>query len=315
MAAPTSSRSGRYPDDRPPPPPDLSPSAVRSDSAAPADFSLRSEPADRSDPDSGPVQESGVAAALAAAGPVSVGSDYRPSTIPHDLLAGVTAAHGRLADVLAGVDDDTLRRPSELPGWSVAHLLTHIARNAEAHLGMVQAASVGEVRDMYPGGQAQRDGDIEAGRDVPAATARAAITDAMARLEQAWDAVPVDVWRTGLGRVIAYGPTSLADLVFLRWREAEIHLVDLGLADHDGPRWADLDAAYVDVEWAWTVRGLSERVPPEYTVLLAPGDRPSTAAGRGDRLVVVDVPALDALAWLTGRQPGADGWPPLGPWK
>ncbi|MCK9920546.1 maleylpyruvate isomerase N-terminal domain-containing protein [Frankia sp. AgPm24] len=293
MAAPTSYRPDRPSDGRPADP---------------------SRPTDLADP--GPVQESGVAAALAAAGPGAgpAGSGYRPSVVPHDLLAGVTAAHRRLVELLANVEDEVLRRPCGLPGWSVAHLLTHLARNAEGHAGMVEAASAGGVGDQYPGGRAQRDGDIEAGRDVPAAVARVAIADSVARLERAWDAVTVDGWRTGYGRVSSYGVTSLADLLFLRWREVEVHLVDLELADRGGPRWMDLDAPYLDLEWAWTVRGLPDRVPPEYTVLLAPGDRPSTAVGRGERLVIVDVPTVPALAWLTGRERGADDWPSLGPW-
>lgn len=244
------------------------------------------------------------------------GPDYLPSLIPHDLLAGVVAAHRRLLDLVATVDDDILRRPSALPGWSVAHLLTHLARNADSHSGMVEAAAAGEVRPQYPGGQRQRNDDIDAGRDVPAQTARADIATAVARLEQAWDAVPVDAWRTGRGWIQAYGATTLADLVFLRWREVEIHLVDLALADvAGGPRWADLTAAYVDVEWARTVGVLPERLPSDLTVLLAPGDRPSTAVGRGDTVIVIDAPTLPTLAWLTGREPGAPDWPELTAWS
>ncbi|EIV95121.1 maleylpyruvate isomerase family mycothiol-dependent enzyme [Frankia sp. QA3] len=264
-------------------------------------------------PDPGPAQEAGIEpSASSAAWPP--GPDYLPSVVPHDRLAGCAAAHRRLLDLVERVDDDVLRRPSGLPGWTVAHLLTHLARNAESHSGMVEAATGGDVRDQYPGGQEQRDRDIAAGRDLPAATVRAEVAAAVARLERAWDAVHVDAWRTGFGRVSTYGVTTLADLVFLRWRETEIHLVDLALADLGGPGWADLSPAYVEVEWAWTVRGLPSRLPPEVTVLLAPGDRPSTAVGRGEELVVVDVPTIPALAWLTGRDPGRPDWPELGPW-
>ncbi len=267
--------------------------------------------------DARPAQETGLESAGSAATPGRVlsGSGYLPSVIPHDLLAGVAAAHRRLLDLVGGVHDDVLRRSCGLPGWSVAHLLTHLARNADSHRGMFEAACRGEVRKQYPGGQQQRDDDIAAGQDVTAAAARAELTDAVAGLERAWDATPVEAWRTGRGWVSSYGDTALADLVFLRWREVEIHLVDLDLGDLSGPCWADLGRAYVEVEWAWTVRGLPARVPADVTLLLAPGDRPSTAVGRGDQLVVVDVPTLPALAWLTGREPGAPGWPDLGPWS
>jgi maleylpyruvate isomerase len=282
--------------------------------AAPSSSPSSSRPFDDTDP--GPAQEAGIESAVAATlGRGPAGPDYLPSVIPHDRLAGAAAAHRRLLDLVARVDDDVLRRPSGLPGWSVAHLITHLARNAEGHAGMVEAASRGEVRKQYPGGQRQRDDDIAAGQDVPAETARTELAGAVARLERAWDTTHADVWRTGFGWVSTYGMTTLADLVFLRWREVEIHLVDLDLADLGGPRWADLSPAFVEVEWVWTVRGLPARVPAEVTLLLAPGDRPSSAVGRGDRMVVVDAATLPALAWLTGRQPGGHGWPELGPWS
>ncbi|WP_261567473.1 maleylpyruvate isomerase family mycothiol-dependent enzyme [Frankia gtarii] len=264
-------------------------------------------------PDPGPAQETALEPS-ASPGAWSAGADYRPSVVPHDRMAGCAAAHRRLLELVERVDDDVLRRPSGLPGWTVAHLLTHLARNAESHSGMVEAATGGDVRDQYPGGQDQRDRDIAAGRDLPAATVRAEVAAAVTRLERAWDAVHVDVWRTGFGRVSTYGVTTLADLVFLRWRETEIHLVDLALTDLGGPGLADLSSAYVEVEWAWTVRGLPSRLPAEVTVLLAPGDRPSTAVGRGKELVVVDAPTIPALAWLIGRDPGRPDWPALGPW-
>jgi maleylpyruvate isomerase len=107
---------------------------------------------------------------------------------------------------------------------------------------------------------------------------------------------------------------TIADLVFARWREAELHLVDLGLTDLGGPGWGDLSPAYVDREWDWTLRDLPGRVPAEITLVLAPGDRTSRAFGAGPELVVVDMPAHHALRWLTGRGGGRPSWPALGPW-
>jgi len=54
------------------------------------------------------------------------------SQVP-DLLAGVTSSTATLVDWVLGLglsDDDT-RAPSELPGWSRGHTLSHIARNAD----------------------------------------------------------------------------------------------------------------------------------------------------------------------------------------
>lgn len=73
------------------------------------------------------------------------------------------AAHRMLLDSAAGVSDGQARQPSLLPGWSLGHVLTHLARNADGHTGQFRAASRGEAAQQYPGGPAQRARDIEAG--------------------------------------------------------------------------------------------------------------------------------------------------------
>jgi maleylpyruvate isomerase len=234
-----------------------------------------------------------------------------PSAIPHDLLAGVSAAHQRLGDLVSRMSDNVARRPSLLPGWTVGHLLTHLARNADSHTHMIDSAGCGEVAPQYPGGQAQRDHDIDAGADRPVVALAADVIAAQGRLEQAWDGLHVSTWRSGLGRTASLGPVTLADLVFLRRREVEVHSVDLGLADIGGPTWEDLSIDYIDAEWVWTLHRLEARVPDGVTLVLAPGDRPSRAFGRGTQTVVVTAPTLDTLRWLTGRG-GDAAWPVLG---
>lgn len=66
-------------------------------------------------------------------------------------VAGCTAAHRRLEATVASVDDATARRPSLLPGWTVGHVLTHVARNAESHVRMLEAALAGQAVEQYPG--------------------------------------------------------------------------------------------------------------------------------------------------------------------
>lgn len=255
-----------------------------------------------------------------AASSTPPGPEYTPSAVPLNILLGCARSHARLLDVVARVGDTTARRPSLLPGWTVGHLITHLARNADSHTGMFEAAAEGRAAAQYPGGLAQRDGGIEAGAHRPADLLLADLAGAVGRLERAWDATHVDIWRGGVGLTAARGATSLADLVFLRWREAEVHLVDLGLSDLEladlgGAGWNDLSPAYVEAEWAWSTRLLPERLPAEVTVQLTPGDRPSRAVGRGPRLVRVDAPTLPALRWLTGRDAGDPTWPQLGPWS
>lgn len=241
--------------------------------------------------------------------------EYTPSAVPLDRLLGCARAHERLLDLAARVDDTVARRPSLLPGWTVGHLLSHLARNGDSHAGMLAAAGVGEIVDQYPGGRSQRDDGIAAGAARPAHALAADLAESVTRLERAWDATHVDTWRGGLGRTLTLGPTSLADLVFLRWREVEIHLVDLGLTDLGGPAWDDLSPAYTEAEWAWSTNRLAARLPADVTVHLIPGDRPSLVAARGPQLIRVDAPTSTVLRWLAGRADGDPSWPALSPWS
>ena len=60
---------------------------------------------------------------------------------PTDLIDGCLAAQATLLDALAGLADDAARRPSLLPDWTVGHVLTHIARNADSVVWRLEGAA------------------------------------------------------------------------------------------------------------------------------------------------------------------------------
>ncbi|MTA15332.1 MAG: maleylpyruvate isomerase, partial [Actinobacteria bacterium] len=74
-------------------------------------------------------------------------------------LDGAVDAHRRLLQRVASIDDETVRRPSLLPGWTVGHVLAHLARNADSHVRMLVAGERGEVADQYAGGAAGREAE------------------------------------------------------------------------------------------------------------------------------------------------------------
>src|SRR5580658_1203131 len=78
-------------------------------------------------------------------------------------IDGCTASHRRLLATVDGLDEAGVRAPSRLEGWTVGHVLTHLARNADSHTRMLRAALRGESVEQYAGGAEERAANIEAG--------------------------------------------------------------------------------------------------------------------------------------------------------
>jgi maleylpyruvate isomerase len=205
-------------------------------------------------------------------------------------VRGATAAHAQLLGALHDLDDNTCVGPSLLPGWSVGHVLTHLARNADSHVVMLLAANRGEVAAQYPGGAAQRADDIEAGAARPAAAQLADLAVASARLEAAWAEMTDDGWQ-GVGEAFA-GSVPVHDLPFRRWREVTLHHSDLGLGDD----WSVWPAEYVRLELGRMTMQWASRKPMGLTTL------PPAAMA---------LPDAQRVAWLTGRLV-VDGLDPAG---
>ncbi len=177
------------------------------------------------------------------------------SGAPAALVDGCLAAQATLLRALADLHDDAARGPSLLPGWTVGHVLTHIARNADSVVWRLEGAAQGELRDQYPGGLAQRSADIDAGAGRPADElvldvehTSHAVALVMADLPPgAWDAPS----RTSRGVV-----ETSRDAVLSRWREVVVHHGDLGL----GP--VPLPPALVEVWLPKELPRLAERSDP-----------------------------------------------------
>jgi maleylpyruvate isomerase len=201
---------------------------------------------------------------------------------PAAAIEACRAAHERVIATASGIDDATARRPSSLPGWTVGHVLTHIARNADGHTRRLEGALRGEDVARYPGGMPARDEDIEAGAARPAHELAADILESARRLEDTWQRSAEAGWPNSDFLGDDHFPTPGSPL--RRLREVEMHHVDLGLG-YEPTDWPDF---YVDWELPHALSRLPQRIP-------TPTD------------------TRRLLAWLTGRAP----WPTdlqLGPW-
>jgi maleylpyruvate isomerase len=197
------------------------------------------------------------------------------------LLADLDAAVGR-----GDVDPGTASR---LPGWTIGHVLTHIARNADSFTRMIEGAAQGEVLDQYPGGGSERRAGIEAGARRPLDVLVDDVRRSAWRLEQQWAATPD--WDRPC-RPMLGGEVPLSELPLRRVREVEVHHVDLAL-DYS---FADLPVEYVRRELRRMEMLWRARQPMGLTGL------PAGALAADERT---------RLAWLLGRAE-IDGVPPAG---
>ena len=81
--------------------------------------------------------------------------------------------------------DGWARQPSLLPGWTRGHVLSHLARNADAMVRALAGAARGDRIPMYDGEDA-RAAEIQAGAGRPAAELAADVTESADRLEDTW---------------------------------------------------------------------------------------------------------------------------------
>ena len=208
-----------------------------------------------------------------------------------EIFDGVRASHIRLSSSLDALDADTARAPSLLPDWTVGHVLTHIARNAESHELAMLGALRGEVVARYPGGSSQRDADIEQGSGRPVDTLVADVRATSARLEATWDVLTDEAWD---GQCTSDGMERIDSLPFARWREVEVHHADLGL----GYTSDDWPAGYVRRDLAAKTMAWRARMPMGLTELPA---------------AALALPPASRLGWLLGRL-DVDGLPSVQEW-
>jgi maleylpyruvate isomerase len=204
-------------------------------------------------------------------------------------LRSVEDAHRRFLRSTGSLGDHDVRRPSRLPGWTVAHVLTHLARNADSHIRRSEAALRGEMVDQYEGGTEGRAAQIEAGAIRDAADLIADVRETADALEEIWRQLPADAW-LGRSRDVSGSSRYLFELPARRWQEVEVHLVDLGV----GITSADWSDTFVR-EWLPRTR-----------------DRFKTSTSSDLDFLRFAGPA-EELAWLYGRLERSD-LPSAPPW-
>lgn len=234
--------------------------------------------------------------------------------VPVTEMAHCVASHQRLMFTLKAFDDESALEPSLLPEWSRAHVLAHLARQAESQERMLRGLMRDEHIPQYSGGAAGRRKAInESARQG----AQALVDDYRSCSEglfSVWQAMPDDLWDHSVHTL--RGVVDAATTAWVRWHELEVHHVDLGLEFTQ----ADWPAAYVTTALGRLMPSLTERaggkVPAgrwvvevtdregAWTIETAGPDGP-TIDGAVDAEADADArvrgPAHAILAWILGR--------------
>nr|WP_255426675.1 maleylpyruvate isomerase family mycothiol-dependent enzyme [Pseudonocardia sp. C8] len=220
-----------------------------------------------------------------------------------DSLAWAADGQAHLRGLMSRMGDEAYTAPSLLPGWTRAHVLTHIARNADAMVNLLTWARTGVETPAYRD-RAARDADIAAGAGRSPEEIRADVVASSDRLADAVRKFPQTAWSARVRN--AQGVEVPATAVpWARAREVWIHAVDLDV----GASFKDLPIPMRRVLVADVVTTLETRPGcPHVRIVEARtgqarefGPGPATEDGDPGDLGTVRGRAPDLIAWLLGR--------------
>jgi maleylpyruvate isomerase len=210
--------------------------------------------------------------------------------LPGTLVAQLDRATERLFATVRALDGSSVDAPSRCAGWTRGHVLTHLARNADGTVNLLNWARTGVPTPKYASEQ-QRDADIEAGAGRPMPDQLADLSAAVDRLNATISLMsPVD-WAAKVGES---GHPAVHTL-WTRLREVEVHHVDLAAGYTPGD-WPD------DVLPRLFAEALDDRA--DIPARLVDAGTGAVLAERPGPTVTGSKAAL--TAWLMGRSDGSD---------
>jgi maleylpyruvate isomerase len=152
----------------------------------------------------------------------------------HQLNDRLDQATQRLLDAARVLPEPDLRAPSLLPGWSRAHVLAHLARNADAMRSLLIGARAQQQRSAYASAQV-RDDDIEASAAQASRELLTDLADSAMALRTMIRQLPDEVWSFRV-QMLDSEPFPASELLTRRLVEVELHHCDLGIG-YDAAKW------------------------------------------------------------------------------
>ncbi len=229
-------------------------------------------------------------------------------------LVAVQEATEVLLRVVASLSTTDYAAPSLLPGWTRGHVVTHLARNADALVNLLTWARTGIEHPAYLS-RADRDADIADGARRVAQVQR---EDLIAACER-WHSEAARLSDTDWSSLITHPsgrPLAAAEIPEVRLFEVWTHLMDLDA----GQDFTAVAPAHLDLMLDTALRKHSGEGGAVRLLVDLPDGRQRTwelAIATQPKSREVRGSAADVLAWITERGDGSAliGTPPkLGPW-
>lgn len=223
-----------------------------------------------------------------------------------DSLAWAGDGQAHLRGLMTRMGDEAFDAPSLLPGWSRAHVLSHVARNADAMVNLLRWARSGVETPAYADRE-RRDADIETGARRTPEEIRADVVASSDRLADAARAMTDTGWRARVRNPQGVEIPASA-VMWARAREVWVHAVDLDI----GASFADLPipmrkVLVVDAAATLSTRPGCPHVRVEEVRTGAVhefGPGPAGPDGDPPDLGTVRGRASDLIGWLLGRPYG-----------
>lgn len=210
--------------------------------------------------------------------------------------------------VVDGLDVDT-----ELEGWTRAHVVAHVASNAEALMNLVHWARTGDEKPMYASSEDRAIAIREGAKRRPGEL-HIWVRGTAARLQSALESLPSTDWsahvRTAQGRQV-----PATEIPWMRSREVMVHAVDL----RAGLDFEDLPSGFLLALVAEIVEKRSAAPGPSLVLRRTDGDG-AWSLGDPTEPVALRGPLAAIAAYLAGRScpnlaaPSGASLPQLPPW-
>lgn len=217
-----------------------------------------------------------------------------------DVLSDLQAATSALLHEAEQFSEDEVRQPSLLPGWTRAHVLAHLAQNADGGTRLLQWARTGVSGFEYHS-VAARDAAIQQGAERPLRELLEHLRVSVSSFADACHSMTPEHW----GQVVTW----------TTGQDAEAHVVARSRLIEVLVHHVDLDASYQASSWPTTfvlerlgsvVGALNRRRLSPQTLRLEAIDFGTHyhLDGFSPRNATVAGPGAELLRWLLGRSRG-----------